>query len=73
MMQGKDPKAIEAVVEALTSRRQYHSHGSVIDADEAERLGLQVLKLSIDDELWQRLWLLRCMYGAAIRESTPTG
>jgi hypothetical protein len=34
----------------------------VIDADEAERLGLQVLKLNLDDDLWQRLWLLRCMY-----------
>jgi len=39
MMQGKDPKAIEAVVEALTSRRQYHSHGSVIDADEGAMRG----------------------------------
>ena len=26
------------------------------------RLGLTVTKLSPDDELWQRLWLLRCMY-----------
>jgi hypothetical protein len=62
MMRGRDAQAIKEVVEALTSRQQYHSHGSVIDADEAERLGLQVLKLNLDDDLWQRLWLLRCMY-----------
>ena len=62
MMKGRDAQAIKDVVDALTSRQQYHSHGSVIDADEAERLGLQVKKLSLDDDLWQRLWLLRCMY-----------
>ena len=62
MMKGRDAQAIKDVVDALTSRQQYHSHGSAIDADEAERLGLQVKKLSLDDDLWQRLWLLRCMY-----------
>jgi hypothetical protein len=40
---------------------QYPSHGSVIDADEANRLGLSVTKLSHDDDLWQHFWLLRCM------------
>ena len=34
----------------------------MIDADEAMRLGLRVVKLSPGYELWQRLWLLRCMY-----------
>jgi hypothetical protein len=62
MMKGSDAQAIKDVVEALTSRQQYHSHGSVIDAAEADRLGLNVHKFGVDDELWQRLWLLRCMY-----------
>jgi ClpP class serine protease len=62
MMKGKDAQAVKDVVEALTSRQQYHSHGSVIDAAEACRLGLQVHKFGVDDDLWQRLWLLRCMY-----------
>lgn len=62
MMKGTDPKKIDEVVQALSSRQQYPSHGSVIDADEAASLGLKVKKLSGDDELWQRLWLLRCMY-----------
>src|SRR5262249_6345402 len=62
MLKGRDPNSIDAVVQALSSRQTYPSHGSVIDADEAARLGLTVTKLSPDDELWQRLWLLRCMY-----------
>lgn len=62
MLKGRDPNSIDAVVQALSSRQTYPSHGSVIDADEAARLGLNVTKLPPDDELWQRLWLLRCMY-----------
>jgi hypothetical protein len=62
MMKGRPSAEIDAVVHALASRDHYHSHGSVIDADEAERLGLNVLKLTADNELWQRIWLLRCMY-----------
>ena len=62
MMKGKTTAEVESVVQALASRQQYPSHGSVIDADEAGRLGLSVTKLGPSDELWQRLWLLRCMY-----------
>lgn len=54
--------AVPGVVEKLASRVQYHSHGSVIDADEAAALGLKVVKFNGDDELWARLWLLRTMY-----------
>jgi ClpP class serine protease len=62
MMKGKATAEVDQVVQALASRQQYPSHGSVIDADEAARLGLSVTKLGPNDELWQRLWLLRCMY-----------
>ena len=62
MMKGRPSAEIEAVVQALASRDHYHSHGSVIDADEAARLGLNVIRLTTADELWQRFWLLRCMY-----------
>lgn len=62
MMKGRQPGEITSVVQALASRQQYPSHGSVIDADEAMRLGLSVTKLGSSDDLWQRLWLLRCMY-----------
>jgi hypothetical protein len=69
MMQGKPSANIDQVVQALSSRVQYPSHGSVIDADEAARLGLSVTKLSPDDELWQRVWLLRCMYEHDLRRA----
>jgi len=46
MMKGRDPKDVDLVVQTLSSRQQYPSHGSVIDADEATRLGLRVQKLS---------------------------
>lgn len=69
MMAGKTPAEISATVEALSSRNTYKSHGSVIDADEATRLGLHVLKLGVDDDLWNRLWLLRCMYDHDIRKA----
>jgi Serine dehydrogenase proteinase len=62
MMKGKTTAEIDLVVQALASRQQYPSHGSVIDADEAAQLGLSVVKLGPNDDLWQRLWLLRCMY-----------
>ncbi|WFU37370.1 hypothetical protein QA640_23045 [Bradyrhizobium sp. CB82] len=69
MMKGKQPGEINSVVQALASRQQYPSHGSVIDADEAMRLGLSVTKLNSSDDLWQRLWLLRCMYEHDIRRA----
>ncbi len=62
MMKGSQPADLDTVVHALASRDHYHSHGSVIDADEALRLGLKVTKLKADDDLWQKFWLLRCMY-----------
>lgn len=49
-------------VNKLASRDLYHSHGSVIDAKEATQLGLNVLRLQQEDELWQKIWLLRTMY-----------
>jgi hypothetical protein len=69
MMKGRTPAEVEQVVQALASRQLYPSHGSVIDADEAARLGLAVTKLSTNDELWQRLWILRCMYAHDARRA----
>ena len=53
---------IPALIEKLATRQHYHSHGSVIDVDEAIALGLVVKPLALDDDLWRRIWLLRCMY-----------
>jgi hypothetical protein len=41
----------------------------VIDAFEATSLGLNILTLDVTDELWQRIWLLRCMYAYDARNA----
>ncbi len=62
MLEANDQDAIDTLVQRLASRDQYHSHGSVIDASEAQRLGLNVELLQPSDSLWQQFWLLRTMY-----------
>ncbi|WP_205944421.1 SDH family Clp fold serine proteinase [Pelagibius litoralis] len=67
MMNGKDPQHIAEVVEKLATGNTYFSHGSAIDHREASQLGLNVEHLQSEDELWQRIWLLYCMYEHDVR------
>jgi hypothetical protein len=62
MMKGKQAAEIEDVVAKLSSRNVYFSHGSVIDHTEAASLGLSIEYLKPEDPVWQRIWLLFCMY-----------
>ena len=62
MLKNKEQSDIDNLVGRLASRDQYHSHGSVIDAHEAQRLGLEVELLNPTDPLWQQFWLLRTMF-----------
>jgi hypothetical protein len=62
MMHGKSVAEIDDVVAKLSSRDVYLSHGSVIDHVEAASLGLNIEYLKPDDPIWQRIWLLFCMY-----------
>lgn len=62
MMNGKSPKEIETTVEKLASRNVFYSHGSVINYQEAQTLGLIVEYLEPDDEIWKKFWFLYCMY-----------
>ena len=63
MLKGRPPGEINQVVQQLSGPATFITlHGSVIDHAEAARLGLKVTYLSADEELWKRLWLLRCMY-----------
>lgn len=62
MLQQMEQPELEMLVQRLASRDQYYSHGSVIDAFEAQRLGLSIDLLQPTDPLWQQLWLLRTMY-----------
>lgn len=55
-------QAIGLAVEALSSRNTYPSHGSVIDHQEASRLGLCIKYLEPSSEDWGWCWFLRCLY-----------
>lgn len=54
--------SVDATVEALATRDTFPSHGSVVDHREAVTLGLHVDYLPPDNALWQKIWLLYCMY-----------
>lgn len=63
------PNDVANVVMQLSTRNTYPSHGSVIDCDEALRLGLNVTRLTQDLEDWKWIWLLRCVYDQDARRS----
>jgi serine dehydrogenase proteinase len=56
------PNDVAGVVQKLASRDVYFSHGSAIDHLEATALGLRIEYLPPDNAIWQRAWLLYCMY-----------
>lgn len=62
MLKGREPTEIDDLVNQLGSTQSYLSHGAVINAQEAQSLGLNIRYLDPEDEMWQRLWLLYCMY-----------
>ena len=66
MCVGDEEKA-ERIAEELANVKKYLSHGSVIDYEEARKIGLTVKYLPPSDPLWQALWRLYCTYEIDIR------
>lgn len=62
MMHGKESAKIEDTIAKISSANGYMSHGAVIDYSEAINLGLHAKFLEPADDLWQKIWLLYCMY-----------
>ena len=62
MMASRTDDEVKAVVEKLAGRDTYKSHGSVINHQEAQNLGLNICYLPDGDEIWSRIWFLYCMY-----------
>jgi hypothetical protein len=62
MLKGADPKVIGDIIAKLAARTHYHSHGSVVNAEEAVALGLKVSTFKPDDQLWRKFCLLRAMF-----------
>jgi len=55
MLKGGGEEDIAEIVEKLSSRETYASHGSTIDCNEAASIGLKVDKLSPEDMLWRKI------------------
>ena len=62
MMKGKSEQEVKDLIGKISSTNGYKSHGAVIDHGEAKSIGLDVDYLEPDDPVWQRIWLLYCMY-----------
>jgi hypothetical protein len=56
------PEQVKVLVEKLCSRKEFPSHGSVINHQEAKKLGLNATALDDTSDFWRKLWLLYCMY-----------
>ena len=68
MKKGAPPAEIEELIKKLLTRETYFSHGSVIDHNEATRLGLNIEYLPPESELWKLFRLLACMYETDTRQ-----
>ncbi|MGL4766924.1 MAG: SDH family Clp fold serine proteinase [Formosimonas sp.] len=62
MLSALADEEISAVIEKLSSSNSCKSHGAVIDHTEAKELGLNVEWLEPEDKLWEKIWLLHCLY-----------
>lgn len=62
MMANVADQTIKDVVEKIASRQFFHSHGSVINSNEAKALGLQVEELDFTSDIFKKIWLLRTLY-----------
>lgn len=66
MLKGK-PEAAAKLAKELCNVKKWLSHGVVIDANEAAKLGVKVVKLPQTDPLWKDIWYLHCCYGVLFR------
>lgn len=66
------PNVAKDLASSLCDAKKWLSHGSVINAEEASRLGIRVSKLEIEDALWQKIWYLHCCYEVIFRSKPVT-
>ena len=68
-MLAANPEAAPGIADELLNVEKYLSHGMVIDADEAERVGLTVDKRVPQDDLWGVIWELYCRCELFLRQT----
>lgn len=59
-----------AIAAELVNVNKFLSHGALIDAEEAKKLGLKVKAYDLVDPLWQRYWRLYCELRVALQNPT---
>jgi len=62
-----NPKKARQIAKALVNVERYILHGTVIDFDEAQKLGLCVKFLPAEEKLWEAIWRLYCAYEVDMR------
>lgn len=68
MLKGSQKKA-EKIVEALSSTKIFKTHGKLISAEDAKKLGLKIRILSDDEILWKLIWELYYRSEIFLKES----
>ena len=68
MMKDAGIDVINQTVHLLSTNDKFYSHGSVIDHNEAEQLGLKVTYMAPSEDVWKQFWLLYCMYAFDARK-----
>lgn len=65
----KDPTSLaNSIAKDLCDVKKWHTHGAVIDADEAKQLGIKVQYIEPEAPLWRDIWYLHCCYGVLLRQ-----
>lgn len=64
-----DKKKAHKIAKSLCNVKQWLTHGIVIDANEADKLGIKVKKLNQSNEVWNKIWYLHCCYGVLFRKT----
>ncbi len=64
-----NPTAAKKLAADLCNVKKWLSHGVVINAEEAKEMGIKIMKLERDDDLWKMIWYLHCCYGVLFRRS----
>jgi len=64
-----DEQKAKGIAEALCDVKRWRTHGSMIDAEEADNLGITVDRKDRHDPLWKAIWFLHCCYRTAFQQS----
>lgn len=57
-----------AIAAKLIDTKTWPSHGQVINAEQAERLGLSVTRMNAGDAFWDACWRLYCLQRLAVKD-----